>query len=158
MTEPATTKYSFRELSELDRLDVDALRSLFTIELAGEGFYLALADQVGDPQAGVLLRRNGREEAGHARRAARAIALKLGHDFEPSPDMLVRPEVRLPDTIDPDFLPTLMQGERDGDASYQRWADQEPDPAVARLLRLNGREETNHGRRVEQAIALLHQD
>jgi rubrerythrin len=155
MTETAPIRYSFQELTELDRLDVDALRSLFTIEMAGEAFYHALADRVGNEQAAGLLRRNGREEAGHARRAARAIALKLGHDFEPTPDMLERRETRLPDTIGPDLLPTLVQGELAGDATYQRWADHESDAGVARLLRLNGREESMHGRRVEQAIALL---
>jgi hypothetical protein len=48
-----------------------------------------------------------------------------------------------------------VQGERDGDAGYQRWADNEPDPEVARLLRLNGREETIHGERVSEVIAIL---
>jgi hypothetical protein len=55
-----------------------------------------------------------------------------------------------------DVLPFIVQGERDGDAGYQRWADNEPDPEVARLLRLNGREETIHGERVE-VIAILEQ-
>jgi rubrerythrin len=41
--------------------------------------------------------------------------------------------------------------------SYQRWADNEADPQVARLLRLNGREESIHARRVEQVMALLSQ-
>ncbi len=154
MTEPAETKYSFAQLGELEVLDVDALRSLFTIELSGEAFYGALADRVGNDQPARLLRRNGREEAGHARRVARAIALKLGHEFDPSPDMVELRDVRLPAAID-EFLPTLVQGELDGDAGYQRWADHEPDPAVARLLRLNGREESIHGHRVEEVIALM---
>jgi hypothetical protein len=69
--------------------------------------------------------------------------------------MLERRAVRVPDELDAALLRALVQGERDGDAGYQRWADHEPDPDVARLLRLNGREETIHGGRVEQAIALL---
>ena len=48
-----------------------------------------------------------------------------------------------------------MQAEIDGDAGYQRWADRESDPEVARLLRLNGREETIHGERVSQALEIL---
>jgi rubrerythrin len=155
MTEPAARTYSFRELAELDQLDTDALRSLFTIELGGEDFYNALAERATNAEAAELLRRNGREEAGHARRIARAIAIKLGTDFEPTPDMLERRAVRVPDELDAALLRALVQGERDGDAGYQRWADHEPDPDVARLLRLNGREETIHGGRVEQAIALL---
>ena len=155
MTEPAARTYSFRELAELDQLDTDALRSLFTIELGGEDFYNALAERATNAEAAELLRRNGREEAGHARRIARAIAIKLGTDFEPTTDMLERRAVRVPDELDAALLRALVQGERDGDAGYQRWADHEPDPDVARLLRLNGREETIHGGRVEQAIALL---
>jgi rubrerythrin len=155
MTEPAARTYSFRELAELDQLDTDALRSLFTIELGGEDFYNALAERATNAEAAELLRRNGREEAGHARRIARAIAIKLGTDFEPTLDMLERRAVRVPDELDAALLRALVQGEWDGDAGYQRWADHEPDPDVARLLRLNGREETIHGGRVEQAIALL---
>ena len=41
------------------------------------------------------------------------------------------------------------------DAGYQRWADRETDPEVQRLLRLNGREETTHGERVREVMALL---
>ena len=155
MTEPASTTYTFRQLSELDRLDVDAMRSLYTIELGGEAFYLALADRIGDEGAATLLRRNGREEAGHARRLGRAIAHKLGHPFTPSPDMLEVRAPRLPDEISPELLPGLVRGELEGDAIYSRWAEHEPDPDVAKLLRRNGREEALHSRRVEQAIALL---
>ena len=49
----------------------------------------------------------------------------------------------------------LVGTELDGDLTYQRWADNEPDEAVAKLLRRNGREEALHGRRVTQAIELL---
>jgi rubrerythrin len=48
-----------------------------------------------------------------------------------------------------------VAGERNADAGYQAWADQMDDPEVAKLLRLNGREETIHSERVDQAIALM---
>jgi hypothetical protein len=51
--------------------------------------------------------------------------------------------------------PLIVKAELDGDAGYQRWADNEPDPEVARLLRLNGREETKHGERAQAALAIL---
>ncbi len=158
MTEPGGTKYSFRELSELQQLNVDAMRALFTIELSGEDFYNALADRIGNDEAGALLRRNGREEAGHARRLARAIGLKLGEDFEPTPDMVERPEFHLPESVDATFLPTLVQLELDGEPGYQRWADNEPDPAVARLLLLNGREEALHAERIRDVMSILGQN
>ena len=71
--------------------------------------------------------------------------------------MLERLTIPLPDSIPVEMLPLIVQGEVDGDASYQRWADHEPDPEVERLLRLNGREETIHGRRVTEAMTILGQ-
>jgi rubrerythrin len=137
-------------------LDVDAMKELYTTELSGEVFYNALAERVDDERAAELLRRNGREEAGHARRLGRALAIKLGTPFEPTPEMLTLPPVALPEPFDPvRFMRRLVQGEIDGDAGYQRWADNEPDPEVERLLRLNGREESIHGGRVTEAIAIL---
>jgi rubrerythrin len=143
------------ELGALDHLDVPALELLFKLECSGEDFYNALADRIGDERAADLLRRNGREELGHARRVQRAIGIKLGKDYEPSGAMLERFAIPLPDTISPELLPVIVKAEIDGDAGYQRWADNEPDPEVARLLRLNGREETLHGERVSQAIEIL---
>jgi rubrerythrin len=155
MADVTANKYSFRALGNMGRLDVDALASLYTIELGGEDFYNALAERVRNPAAAALLRSNGREEAGHARRVARAIAIKLGRDFDPTPEMLERRPVRLPDDLDSATFPQLIEGERQGDLGYQRWADNEPDPQVQRLLRLNGREESIHAGRVERVITLI---
>jgi rubrerythrin len=155
MSDPQDFFSASVELGALDQLDVPALELLFKLECSGEDFYNALADRIGDEQAAELLRRNGREELGHARRVQRAIAIKLGGEYEPSSEVLERFAIPLPDTISPDLLPVIVQAEIDGDAGYQRWADNEPDPEVARLLRLNGREETTHGERVSEAIAIL---
>jgi len=155
MTEPARTQYTYQELNEFDRLDVDGLCSLFSLEMSGEAFYNALADRVTNDKAAELLRRNGREEGGHARRLQRAIAIKLGTDFEPTAQMLEVSPIRVPSELTPEFLRVLIQGELDGDAGYQKWADNEPDPEVARLLRLNGREETIHGQRAEEVLARI---
>ncbi len=136
-------------------LDVPAMELLFKLECSGEDFYNGLADRIGNEEAADLLRRNGREEVGHARRLEQAIAIKLGGSYTPSAELLERYEVPLPDTISPELLPIIVQAEIDGDASYQRWADAETDPEVATLLRRNGREESKHGERVSQAIAIL---
>ncbi len=149
-------------LAGIDSLDVDALRLLFRLECSGEDFYNGVADRIGNDQAADLLRLNGREEIGHANRLRRAIAIKCGGTYEPDAtdldafralaclDLAVRVAV-----ASDEILPAIVQGEIDGDAGYQRWADNEPDPEVARLLRLNGREETVHAERVGQVIALL---
>jgi rubrerythrin len=128
---------------------------LYRLECSGEDFYNALADRVGNEEAADLLRKNGREELGHARRVQRAIALRLGHDYEPSAEVQQRFSIPLPDEIPLDVFPVIVKAEIDGDAGYQRWADHESDPEVARLLRLNGREETKHGERAQQALAIL---
>jgi len=151
-------RYSFRELSHMDHLDADALRSLYSAELGGEVFYKALAARFDHPEVVTLLRRNGREEASHARRIRRAIAMKEDRPFEPEPELLDTPAPQLPDPVDQAFLRNLADGEMQGDIGYQRWAANEPDPAVARLLRLNGREESIHSRRVQSAITLLETD
>ena len=142
-------------LAGIEHLDVPAMELMYKLECSGEDFYNALADRIGNEDAAALLRRNGKEELGHARRIARAIAIKQGKEFEPSAELQQRYEVSLPDTIDHAMLPFIVAGEQAGDAGYQAWADNEPDPEVARLLRLNGREETLHGERVTEAISIL---
>ncbi len=142
-------------IATVDVLDVEAMELLFRLECSGEDFYNALADRIGDDRAADLLRRNGREEMGHARRLERAIAIKLGGEYAPSDAVRERFAIPLPDTISNDLLPIIVKAELDGDAGYQRWADAESDPEVAHLLRLNGREETVHGERVAEALAIL---
>ena len=66
-------------LNAADVLDVATMELLVRVEASGEDFYLAMADSVGNEDAAELLRRNGREEMGHARRIQRAIAIKTGH-------------------------------------------------------------------------------
>jgi len=142
-------------LGSIERLDVDAMRFLFRVECSGEDFYNGIADRIGNAEAAELLRRNAREERGHAERVRRAIAAKLGRPFESPPEDLERYPIQLPEAIPLELLPLIVQGEIDGDHGYQRWADGETDPEVQRLLRLNGREETVHGERVQQVMRIL---
>jgi hypothetical protein len=155
MTDDLDFARASQVLAELDQLDLPAMELMYKLECSGEDFYNLLADRIGNDEAAALLRRNAKEELGHARRIARAITIKQGHQFEPTPALQERFEVALPDVIDPAMLPFIVVGEQAGDAGYQGWADREADPQVARLLRLNGREETLHGERVSQAIAIL---
>jgi len=142
-------------LHDLDTLDTPALEVMARLENSGQAFYEMLAERIGNDEAAELLRRNGREEAKHGERVLRALAIREGEGYTPPPVVFEPFEVNLPDTIDVSILPFIVAGEIDGDAGYQRWADNEPDPEVARLLRLNGREETKHAERVQQVIAIL---
>ena len=155
MTDELDFAGASQALAGLDQLDVSAMELMYKLECSGEDFYNMLADRIDNEQVATLFRRNAKEELGHARRIARAIAIKQGHDFEPTPELQERYAVVLPDVVDPAMLPFIVAGEQAGDAGYQGWADNEPDPEVARLLRLNGREESLHGERVAQAIAIL---
>ncbi|HWP64588.1 MAG TPA: ferritin-like domain-containing protein [Candidatus Limnocylindria bacterium] len=142
-------------LNALERLDVDGMRLLYRVERAGEQFYSQLADRIGDPRAAELLRRNGREERGHAERIRRAIGIKLGAPYEPTAADQAPYAIALPDAVTSEMLAVIVQAERDGDAGYEGWAQRETDAEVQRLLRLNGREETVHGERVAEVMAIL---
>jgi hypothetical protein len=142
-------------LNELEVLDLDALRLMFRVERAGEEFYEKLAAGVAHDEAAALLRANGREERKHAERIGRMITIKQGRDFEPTTEDLAPMVVQVPDPLPLAMLPFIVAGEVAGDAGYQRWAANEPDPEVERLLRLNGREETIHSERVSAVLQLL---
>jgi rubrerythrin len=142
-------------VNAVEVLDTPALELMARLENSGQDFYELLAERVGNDDAAALLRRNGREEAGHARRILRALSLKEGEGYQAPAEVFEPLAVELPDTVDATILGFIVAGELDGDAGYQRWADREPDPEVARLLRLNGREETRHGERVREVIAIL---
>jgi rubrerythrin len=143
------------KLAATDVLDVEAMKLLVRVENSGEEFYRALADRIGNEEAADLLRRNGREEVGHARRIGRAIAIKTGEPYDASPEAVERFRIPLPRAIALDLFPAIIQAEIDGDVGYQRWADCEENDEVAQLLRLNGREETVHGQRVAKALEIL---
>ena len=136
-------------------LDVEALTLMYRLEMAGERFYELLVERVTHPEAKELLRRNGREENAHARRIARAISIKTGSEWTPSPEVAELLAVPLPDEIPVDVFKAVVEGEIRADGGYQAWADNEPDPEVERLLRLNGREESIHGERVGKVIEIL---
>src|SRR4029079_19422185 len=108
-------------LAELDQLDVPAMELMYKLECSGEAFYNLLADRIVTEELADLFRRNAKEELGHARRIARAIAIKQGHEFEPSPGLQGRYAIALPDVIDPAMLPFIVAGEQAGDAGYQGW-------------------------------------
>ncbi|OHV27931.1 MULTISPECIES: ferritin family protein [Pseudofrankia] len=142
-------------LAALDHLGVPDLEILYKLERTAANLYERLADRIGDGEAAELVRRNAREELGHAGRVRRALTIKTGRPFEPTPDMDAGYPVEAPAVVDAALLAAVIEGERAGDVDYQRWADAEADPEVARLLRISGREETGHAARFTQAIAAL---
>jgi len=138
-----------------ETLDLETLELLIRVENSGDVLYDALADRIGNDEAAELLRRNGREEVGHARRMMKVMSLKTGTEYVPSAEVLEKFSIDLPDTVDVAMLPLIVAGEQAGDAGYQNWADHETDEEVIRLLRLNGREESKHAERITEVIAIL---
>jgi rubrerythrin len=154
---PSDAAGVFSILKNRATLGTDDLKVLAMIEAAGEALYYRIAEGVKDPHAAELLRQNGREERGHAFRLAKILRLQTGEEFIPPADaenpFVTSMAAAMPST--PEFIASLEQGEADGDRLYQMWADGAADPQVAKLLRLNGREESRHGLRDAEVIRYL---
>ena len=138
-----------------ETLDLETAELLIRVENSGDVLYNELASRLDNEEAAKLLRRNGREEVGHARRVMKILSLKLGTEYVPSAEVMEKFTVDLPDSVDASALPMIVEGEMQGDIGYQKWAAAETDPEVIKLLLLNGREETKHAERIKQAIAIL---
>ncbi|CAB4607520.1 unannotated protein [freshwater metagenome] len=138
-----------------ETLDLETAELLIRVENSGDVLYNELAARLDNEEAAELLRRNGREEVGHARRVMKILSLKLGKEYVPSAEVMEKFTVDLPDSVDASALPMIVEGEMQGDIGYQKWAAAETDPEVIKLLLLNGREETKHAERIKQAIAIL---
>ncbi|CAM8621915.1 Rubrerythrin [Acidimicrobiia bacterium] len=138
-----------------ETLDLETAELLIRVENSGDVLYNELASRLDNEEAAELLRRNGREEVGHARRVMKILSLKLGTEYVPSAEVMEKFTVDLPDSVDASALPMIVEGEMQGDIGYQKWAAAETDPEVIKLLLLNGREETKHAERIKQAIAIL---
>ena len=153
---PADFASAFARLAGLSQLTVEDMKLMILLETAGEPLYGALAAGVDNEEAKALLLQNGREETAHAHRLKKAIEILTGELYE-IPALSENPyaEPAPMGEVSTQMLQGLVQGEQGGDALYQTYARNESNPEVAELLLQNGREETRHGERVEQVIALL---
>lgn len=142
-------------LAGAEKLGVEEMQTIWRVEMAGELFYNMLADRIENEEAKDLLRKNAVEERGHARRIARALSIKLGHEWQPTSEQQELLDVPMPPVIDANLFAGVVKGELNGDAGYQKWADAETDEEVVRLLRLNGREETIHANRAQRVFDIL---
>lgn len=154
---PDTLNEAFAMIAAQDNPSVDALKVMVMVEAAGKALYESLAEGTRDATVQALLRRNGREELAHAHRVAEAIGLITGQSYPvPAPDenpYLIAPPPS-PD-VSRATLMKLAQAEFGGDDLYAKWADNCANPEAAALFRLNGREEVQHGERLQQAAEML---
>lgn len=154
---PRTTQETFAHIRRLmDGADVDDLKILALAEAIGQQLYDDLAEQAQSPQVRELLLQSGREEMLHAHRVGQAIEILTGEPF-PIPPIGENP---LYTTLDPTpltkaSLTKLAQGEYAGEALYAGVASRFTDPQVLAIFAQNGREEVEHGERLQSVIALL---
>jgi rubrerythrin len=155
-TIPADFMAAIAWLDSRESLGVEEMKLMVLLEMSGEPLYEKLASLAPEGEARELLLQNGREEMAHAHRVKKAIEITTGEPFE-MPSLDDNPYAVAPPftELSAELLAGISAGEKDGDAGYQKWADREPNPEIAELLRQNGREETRHGERVERVAQIL---
>lgn len=155
---PDTLMAAFQHIAKLDDPSVDDLKVMVMVEAAGLRLYQDLAAGTDRQDVHALLLHNGREELAHAHRVAKAIGRLTGTDYPvPAPDenpYLAGPQSP-PKPVSVDTLEALAQAEFNGENLYERWASNCKNSEAAALFRLNGKEEAEHGARLQQAAALL---
>lgn len=155
---PATLGEAFAHIGRVTRPGVLDIKVMVLVEAAAMALYYKTAELTDDPAVKALLQRNGREEMRHAHRAMLAIKAVSGEDFlAPMPEdnpYLQGGPVPLGEMTKAG-LTKLSEGEFGGEALYETWAAAIDNPEAARLFRLNGKEETDHGNRLLEAAALL---
>jgi rubrerythrin len=154
---PATIGEAFAHINAVTAPTIDDLKIMVLLEAAGLELYRGMMPGTDNAEVAALLEHNGREELAHAHRVAKAILAISGEDFPPPESAdnpyLAGPMPSMPITAD--ALRGLSQGEFGGEVLYERWAENTDNAEAARLFRLNGGEERDHGDRLIAAAALL---
>jgi len=146
----------FARLFQVTHPTLDDLKTMALLEASGEGFYQGLVDAAPNEAMRKLLAKNGQEETAHAHRLKKVIKL-LGNEDYPLPALAENP-FHVVDTnvrVTRQSLASIAKGEGTGEALYETWAKSLDNAEAARLLRLNGKEETGHQQRLLQAIELF---
>lgn len=154
---PPTIGEAFKHIGTIERPTLDDLKFMVLVEAAGLELYRCTAMGTENTAVIELLHHNGRQELVHAHRVAQAIKAISGEDYPP-PEPHNNPYLTGPMPCPPvtrDALTKLAQGEFGGEQHYETWATNTDNPEAARLFRLNGREEAEHGDRLLEAASLL---
>lgn len=152
---PESAGEAFKHINAVTKPTIDDLKLMVYLEASGKVGYGDLADSAPNKAVADLLNANGREEVAHAHRVAKVIKILSGEDFA-VPEEGDNPYAkRSGRKVDRAVLEGLVKAEFNGDTLYQTWADNCSNPEAAALLRQNGVEETKHGKRAQEAIALF---
>jgi rubrerythrin len=155
---PDTLGGAFAHIGAVTAPSVLDIKVMVLTEAAAMALYYKTAELAEDPRVKALLQANGREEMLHAQRAMLAIKAISGEDFH-APMAEDNPYLKggaVPlGEMSKAGLEKLAQGEFGGEALYETWASNTENSEAARLFRLNGKEETDHGNRLMAAAELL---
>jgi rubrerythrin len=155
---PDTMMEAFQYIAALDNPSVTDLKVMVMLEAAGLRLYRDLAAGTDHKDVHALLLHNGREELAHAHRVAKAIGKLTGTEYpvpEPEENPYLAGPQPAPKPVTVEILQALAQAEFNGENLYERWAANCENAQAAALFRLNGREEAEHGARLQQAAGLL---
>jgi rubrerythrin len=146
---------AFAHLNAVANPSVDDLKMMVFLEASGQMAYAELAQSADNADVRKLLEANGREELAHAHRVAKVIKLLTGEEFAvpaAAENRYAKPSGR---KVDRAVLEMLVAAETNGRSLYDIWAENTANAEAAELLRQNGLEETKHGDRAQQALALI---
>jgi rubrerythrin len=154
---PETLGAAFAHIGGVTAPTITDMKVMVLVEAAGLALYEATAQATDNADVQALLRHNGREELAHANRVSKAIKAITGEDFLP-PEPADNPYLAgpIPSTpVTPEGLRKTSEAEFGGEHLYELWASNINNDEAARLFRLNGKEETDHGNRLLEAARLL---
>ncbi|MEY4160310.1 MAG: hypothetical protein RLZZ136_931 [Pseudomonadota bacterium] len=154
---PTTLSAAFAHINQVTAPSVEDLKIMVLLEAAGLELYRTLAAGTNNPAVAALLENNGREEMAHAHRVAKAI-LAISGEAYPPPELRDNPYLTeaLPQMpVSAERLTGLAHGEFAGETLYETWAANTRNEEAARQFRQNGKEETEHAKRLLEAAALL---
>lgn len=149
---------AFALLAQKAKLEVEELHVLALVEASGSATYSAIANTSDNEEIQSLLKKNGREEVGHAHRIMKALTLLTGDEYElPSDEENPLVSSAPAPALSIELLKMFIQAEYSGEPMYNRWADNEPNAEVAKIYRLIGGDEVRHANRLEQVLEIFQQ-
>lgn len=152
---PDSAGEAFKHINAVTNPTIDDLKLMVYLEASGKVGYGELADTAPNEAVAKLLNANGREEVAHAHRVANVIRILTGEDFKVPADADNPYAKKSGNPVSKATLEYLVNAEFFGDKLYHIWADNCSNAEAADLLRQNGKEETKHGKRAQEAITLF---
>jgi len=147
---PANLYEAFAYIGSVRHATIDDLKLMLLLEAAGKEMYDDLAADAADPEIRSLLTECGLDEYLHAERLARVLSLLTNEPYSvPGPEQNPYLVAWQKPTLSAELVENLATAEAGGEALYEGWARSCPHPEAARLLRLNGCEETAHAERLQ---------